>query len=690
MSNSMTQTSSSATLRTHSIFWLDASVNNEENITAQKKLRSIINQLRTFVDPEEFLDRVRFIPQGDLTMLIVSGQMGRIVVPEMQKLAQVSSIYVYCFDKEANLQWSQPYKKVKAVCTKLDELIDIIRVDQKNRGRNEEALAMDILDRSSTELNGEFLHSQLLIDVLIRMKPSQQDKNELLALLKKEYKANEVDLKLVNELHVTYESAKAIWWYTREPFLYPMMNKALRVRNTELIFLFRTVIRDIYEQLVVHQCQKRVTVYRGQILSIGEYKNLRKSSCGSMISLNSFLSTSLNRKIVERFAQQNMHLCASGDYVVVIFEIEADPDVVCTMNDKDKNRRPFAQIDELSYYGEESEVLFMLGSIFRLSDISHDQSSLSADATISIIRMTLCSDHDNDLKQLYDHMKNEYDRPRSVSDFLTWGEEMNLLSLGDVSRNMGKFDLAENYYRRWLIKLPSNDPSVGGLYQRLGTVTYAKGEYDTSLEWYQKSLEIIVKTRPSDHVSIGNTHNSIGETHRKKGDRDQALESYNRAVSLFKQAHDENHPKMALFYSNIRNIYQEGKTYFEALDFYEKSLDIREKHLPPDHPKLGASCNSIGAVRRCLSHYDFALDHYNRSIKIKLRSLPAQHPDIAITYRNMGLVYECKDELEQALIYMKKAQTIYEVALPLNHPNIVKIKDNVKRVEDKLKIKNKK
>ncbi|CAF3417116.1 unnamed protein product, partial [Rotaria socialis] len=104
-----------------------------------------------------------------------------------------------------------------------------------------------------------------------------------------------------------------------------------------------------------------------------------------------------------------MHLCASGDYVVVIFEIEADPAVVCMMNGK--NRRPFAQIDELSYYGEESEVLFMLGSIFRLNEIiSHDQSSsssssllLSADGTMStiIIRMTLCSDDDdNDLKQL--------------------------------------------------------------------------------------------------------------------------------------------------------------------------------------------------------------------------------------------------------------------------------------------------
>ncbi|CAF3981779.1 unnamed protein product, partial [Rotaria magnacalcarata] len=309
MATSMNQTSSNDSLETYSIFWLDASVNNEENISAQNKLRSIINQLRTFVDPEEFLEGVRFIQQGDLTILIVSGQMGRIVVPEMQKLAQVSSIYVYCFDKEPNLQWSQPYKKVKAVCTKLDELIDIIRVDQKNRGRNEEALAINILDRSSTELN------------------------------------------------------------------------------------------DIYEQLLAHQCQKRVTVYRGQVLSIVEYKKLEKS-CGSIISLNSFLSTSLNRRIAEGFVQQNKHLCASGDHVVVIFEIEADPAVVRMKNGN--NRRPFTQIDELSYYGEESEVLFMLGSIFQLNEISHDQSSssLSADATMSIIRMTLCSDHDNDLKQL--------------------------------------------------------------------------------------------------------------------------------------------------------------------------------------------------------------------------------------------------------------------------------------------------
>ncbi|CAM4976296.1 unnamed protein product [Rotaria socialis] len=260
----------------------------------------------------------------------------------------------------------------------------------------------------------------------------------------------------------------------------------------------------------------------------------------------------------------------------------------------------------------------------------------SVDATMSIIiRMTLCSDDNNDLKQLYDHMKNEYDR-----------EETNLLSLGDVLRNMGKFDLAEKYYRRWLSELPSNDPSLGMLYERLGTVADAKGEYDTSLEWYQKSLEIDMRTRPSDHVNIGSTHNSIGNVHGNKGDRGRALESYNRAVSLFKQAHDENHPHLAGFYNNIGLIYQEENKYFEALDFYEKSLALRRKHLPPDHPDLGGSYNNIGIVHWCLGHYDLALDHYNRSLKISLKSLPAQHADIASTYVNMGLAYEDKDELE--------------------------------------------
>ncbi|CAF4782242.1 unnamed protein product, partial [Rotaria sp. Silwood2] len=40
---------------------------------------------------------------------------------------------------------------------------------------------------------------------------------------------------------------------------------------------------------------------------------------------------------------------------------------------------------------------------------------------------------------------------------------------------MGKFDLAEKYYRRLLSELPSNDPSLGALYHNLSMVADAKG-----------------------------------------------------------------------------------------------------------------------------------------------------------------------------------------------------------------------
>ncbi|CAF3562162.1 unnamed protein product [Rotaria socialis] len=657
-------------LETYSIVWLDASVNSEENMDAQKKLRSIVNQLRTFIDPEEFMKDVGFIRQGDLTILIISGQLGRIVVPEMQKLEEMCSIYIYCFNKEANLEWSRSFSKVKAVCNKLDELIDVIRVDQKHRSRNEESLGIDILDRSSTELNGDFLHSQLLIDVLIRMKPSEQDQNELIELLKTEYKGNEAELRRVHEFASKYASNCAIWWYTRDSFVYRLLNKALRVRNVEMIFLMRNIIRDVYEQLRVNQCEKRVIVYRGQMISGNEMKKLR-ASIGNIISLNSFLSTSLNRKIAERFVGQSIGSCSSDDRVGVIFEIEADPRLIS--DTKVDNRRPFAQIDEFSYYGEEAEILFMIGSIFRLEAIRQDDSL--GDMRVWIIRMRLCSDDENDLKKLYDHMKNEY----GVS------KETNLMSLGYLMWKMGKFDLAEKYYRRCLSEPSSNDCSLSVLYQRLGLVANSKGDDDSSLEWYEKSLERMMKTRPSDYVNIGNAHNNIGNAHRNKGDNVRALESYNRAVSLFQEAHDENHPKMAMFYNNIGLICRQEKSYLEALDFYEKSLAIWKNHLPADHPHLGSLYSNMGAVHRSLSHYDLALEYYDLSIKISLKALPAQHPDIAVTYKNMGLVYEDEGELEQALKLLKKSQIIYEAALPVNHPNVSKSRNDVQRVEDKIK-----
>ncbi len=101
-------------LETFSLLWLDAEGNtSEENRQAQRKLRQIINHLRTFDDPYQCEQYISHFSDQDRLVLIVSGKLGRQIVPRIHHLRQLSAIYVYCSDKPLNDQWAGRYTKVK-------------------------------------------------------------------------------------------------------------------------------------------------------------------------------------------------------------------------------------------------------------------------------------------------------------------------------------------------------------------------------------------------------------------------------------------------------------------------------------------------------------------------------------------------------------------------------------------------
>ncbi len=550
--------------------------------------------------------------------------------------------------------------KVKSVIVELKDLINVIKSDQKSRMKVEEPISINIFsasndpDQSTTGLNGHFVHSLLLIDVLIRMKSIENDKKQLITLCKKEYENNNKELILLREFEKEYKSENALWWYTRESFLYRMLNKALRIQNIDLLFLFRFVIADIYQQLKQNQYESSVRVYRGQIMSKDELNVLRQS-IGNLISINSFFSTSINRQKALRFLNSSV---ISKDFHRILFVIDANSNVV--------KSKPFADISLMSDFSNESEVLFMIGCVFRLINIQENKKE-----EIWMIEMELCGDDQHDLEELFHHMKNKYGGGNN---------EVNLLSFGDVLHEMGKYNLAEKMYHRLLNELPQNDPSLGDLYWVLGSVTEDKGEYDSSLEWFNKSLDLIMKRNSSDYVNIGGLYNSIGEVYRKKNNLTKALEYYNKAVQLFQQAHDDNHPHMSHFYNNIAIIYWREKKYEEALEYYGKSLNIKQKHLPSDHPDIAGSYNNIGGVHFNLNEYDRVMEYYERALKIYLKSLPPEHPKIAMSYESIGGLHEHKCEFEKALRFYEKAAIIYRHSLPSQHPDVIRIEEYIKDV----------
>ena len=547
----------------------------------------------------------------------------------------------------------------------MSNLIEQIKQDQKIRLKIDEPLAFSIYavqhttDRSTTKLNGHFVHSHLLIDVLLRMKINPADKKQLINLCYNEYHGNPIQLHFVREFEQKYSSNTVLWWYTRQTFLYKILNKALRTQNIDVLFLFHFIISDLERELKRNQCQSPVRVYRGQVMAMEELNNLRQS-IGDFISIKTFLSTSMNRTTAVEFF--NRPEIAHGQ-CRVLFEIEANSSL--------PSSKPFADVSQFSQYPEEREILFMIGCIFRLRDVHQSDSH----AQTWIVQMELCGDgSEPEMHKLFEHMKRDYGGGN---------EEVNTLAFGRVLRQMGKYDLAEKFYRRLLHEVPSHDPILSDLYYSLGVVVMDTGDYDSSLQWLHKSLDIIQKRNPSDYINISSRYCCIGLLYSKKRDSSRALDWYRKGIELFQQRKNTDHLHLAHLYNNMAVVYDEQQKYGRALKYYRKTLAIYEKHLAPDHSDIGTVHDNMGIIYRVEGDNDLAMTCHEQSLQIREKSLPCDHTLIAFNYRNIGLVHENKGDLMNARICLEKAERIYRQSLPSDHPDVKKIDRDIWRVCEK-------
>ena len=517
--------------------------------------------------------------------------------------------------------------------------------------------AINIFDgeqgQSTTGPNGEFIYAQLLIDCLLRMQDDSDSKEALLSFCRERYKDNTRELAIIDEFQRTYTSSHAIEWYTKPSFLYRILNKALRLRSIELLYNLRSYIRDLYEQLTARQYPSPVRLYRGQLMSKMELAQLQNSR-NKLIAMNSFLSTTRDRSLAVFYSQ------SSANLEPVVFEIDADPQL-CEM-------KSFADISSCSQFPQEQEVLFNIGSVFRVLSVSED------DDGVWNIRLSLASGDDHDLKSVVDHMKIQQSQ-----------QHIGLLTFGHLLRDMGKYDLAQKYYLRLLDSLLPDSQERAQCYHALGVIGYENGDYDSSLEWHEKALELKATYVEWNDPQLVNNYISMGTIYARKKDYIQALKAFEKSLAILCQSGLNDSSKIAICYNNIAGIYQTQKRYSEALEYNRKALHIREQSLPADHPDLGVSYNNLGIVYRCSGSFELALENYQRALKIHQNSLPHQHPQIASTLNNTGLVYEDMGDLALADSYYKRAAMIYRQTVPETHPNRIKTEQFLQRVSMKRK-----
>ena len=517
---------------------------------------------------------------------------------------------------------------------------------------------------------------------------------------------NEGELKIVNKLKQDYRNETPIWWYTYECFLYPMLNRALRMSDVDIIIKMGFFIGDLHrqieklhkEQFGGHQVSEIFTVYRGQGLSKADFEKMKETK-GGLMSFNNFLSTSKVRDTSLRFARNTL---ADPDSVGILFVMTIDPS---------KSTTPFASINGVSYFQAEDEVLFSMHTVFRINAIK----PLGENQRLIQVDLTLTGENDDkDLRELTDRIREET-FPNSTGWYrLGWmlfkmGQfqkcqqvyEVMLeqatdeiekgdiyCQLGTAMRDQGEYQEALTYYEKSLEiykkTLPPNHLNLAVSYNQIGLVYYNMGEYSKALSYYEKDLEIQQQSLPPNHPDLAKSYIAHGLVYNEMGEQSKAITFYEKAIKIQQESLPPNHPDLGMSYNNIGIVYYNMGEYSKALSSYEKALEIQQESLPPNHPDLGASYSNIGNVYRNMGEYSKALSSYEKGFEIDQKSLPPNHPDLGESYNNIGLLYGSMGDYLKARSFLERAVNIGQQSLPPNHPRVQRWRNNFDKTKQKL------
>ncbi|CAF1255758.1 unnamed protein product [Adineta steineri] len=590
------------------LIWLDNNIseNNADCSNTIKQLKRVVNNINTFTDGDQCVEFIQTINNNKVCM-IVSGSLGKHIVPHVHDMSQVDTIFIFCNNQEWHKQWAKEWPKIKGVFTNITAICEALKQASHQCEQNATSISFVASNKKLDQLDPSFMYTQILKEILFTIKFEDKHFKEFITYCRKVYEGDEHELKNVNQLQTTYKNNIPIWWYTWDAFLYRMLNQALRLMDMDIIvrmgFFINDLHRDIQrlhsEQLDDQQSGTTFTVYRGQGLSKEDFTEMTKTK-GGLLSFNNFLSTSKNRDVSLNFAQQ---AATNPDLVGILFVMSINPTHSTT---------PFASVADVSYFHVEDEILFSMHTIFRIGDIQ----PMDGNNHLYKVNLTLTNNNDQDLRTLTDRIRQE-----------TFPDDEGWYRLGLLLRKMGQSDKAQEVYEV-LLHQTTDESGRAPIYGQLGSIKDDQGEYQEALTYYEKSLAIKQKTLPSNHLNLASSYNNIGLVYCSMGDYSKALSSHEKALAIRQQSLPSNHPDLGKSYNNIGNVYYNMGDYPKALSYYEKDLAIGQQSLPSNHPDLGRSYNNIGLVYENMSNYSKAHSFYERAVQIGQQSLPTNHPNL--------------------------------------------------------------
>jgi tetratricopeptide (TPR) repeat protein len=616
------------------VIWLNLSIDESDDSyhNTLTRLKQIADKTHVFTDVDMCVSFLTDVINEKVFMIISTNPSSQLV-PVIHNIAQLYYIYIHSNNTVEEEYRLHEFKKVGKVSNSIESICELLKKDIRKCGYDVNSISIVSPDQCSTknlrELPPSFMYSQILTEILFDIGDPQSDMVDLINFWYQQYFDNESQLKKIDEFEKKYRPDLAIRWYSRENFVYSILNQALRTLDVEVIIKMGFFLRDLHQQinqLYSEQSMNRVrqNVYRGQGMHNDEFAKLRNSQ-GGLLSFNSFLSTSTDPDVSRIFCPTARQ---DPNTTPVLFTIEIDPTSTCA---------PFALLKDESNFSEEQEILFSMHSVFRIGEVIYNK-----EENFWQVKLTLTSDNDEELTKLTKYIRNE------IQGGTGWHR------LGQLLIQIGSYDKAEEIYQILIQQTPKHDIiTLAHLNNQLGFIKHQKGDLQAALKFYYEKLAIENKYNLSSQSDLAVTYNNIASINLNIGNYSKALEFYQKTLEMEQKCLPPDSPDLAITYNNIGIVYKNMGNYKEALKLYQKTLEC-QKSLPSNHPDLARTYNNIAVLHYQLGEYSKSLEFHEKTLEIEQKSLAPNHMNLATTYCSMGAVYKKNESISKGTHVLSK------------------------------------
>jgi tetratricopeptide (TPR) repeat protein len=210
--------------------------------------------------------------------------------------------------------------------------------------------------------------------------------------------------------------------------------------------------------------------------------------------------------------------------------------------------------------------------------------------------------------------------------------------LGDIAYLELDFKGALDYY----LEAERLDPGNTLYTTEVGKAYYTLAKYTKAKEYFEKSLEIDLKTYGDKHPSVAIRLNNMGAASSALGEARKAISYYERALAIDKAVYGERHPNVAVELNNLGRGWGDLGEAKKAIGYYEQALAIDKEVYGERHPGVAIDLNNLGRTWGDLGEVTKAVKCLEASYGIFREFYGEDHPDTKNSKKELDSLKQSK------------------------------------------------